>query len=154
MWLWAQENFREPGWWWVGLCTCLLCCLAWGGVLALEPTGWVEPVLAATDPSKISASSKSSHRWTLQDLSATSFYDLRQSYGNPPPPPQGLSKTSDFDFSLLYLMLNNIFARAFSSFTRKRRGVGLYFLHLSNFGYCNMGQDTLPFHLKNNDTVK
>ena len=39
--LWAQKDFRLPSCCWVGLCSLLVGCLAWG-IPALEPTGcWV-----------------------------------------------------------------------------------------------------------------
>ena len=79
-WLWAQEVFGQHVCWWVWLYSHLVCCLAWG-IPALEPTGcWVRPGLSAKDPSKIYSSSQSSHRWTLPDMSTTSFYDPRESH--------------------------------------------------------------------------
>ena len=62
------------------------CVPALGGLLAwcisaLEPTGCCKrPGLGAKDPSRISASIKSSRRWTLPDMSATGFYDPRESH--------------------------------------------------------------------------
>ena len=41
----AQEDFKWPVCWWVGLCSCSIGCLAWN-ILALKPTGyWVGLVL-------------------------------------------------------------------------------------------------------------
>ena len=58
---------------------------AWG-VPALEPIGcWVGPGFGANDPSKMSASSKSSWRWILLNISVTGFYVPRVSHSCPPP---------------------------------------------------------------------
>ena len=54
--LWAKEVIMQPGCWWVGLCSCLFCCLTWA-IPVLGPTGcWMWPGLGAAGPSNISAS--------------------------------------------------------------------------------------------------
>ena len=77
MWLWSEEVFRQPVCWWMVLCSYLICCLAWG-VPILESIGfWVGTDLGANYLSQMSASHKSSRRWTLT-------YYPRKSHNHPP----------------------------------------------------------------------
>ena len=53
----------------------------------LEPAAfWVGPGPGTSYSSKMSATSRSSGRWTLPCISITSFYDLRESHSHPLPP--------------------------------------------------------------------
>ena len=68
-WLWAQDDFRQPVCWWVGMCSHPVGCLAWG-IPEPEPTSsWVELCLTIK---MITSRTAHSHWWTFPRASASS----------------------------------------------------------------------------------
>ena len=73
--LWAQKDFRVPSCCWVGLCSLLVGCLAWG-IPALEPTGcWVGLGLGVIQ--------EDSHQWVLLRTTTPSVFVHAVSHTTP-----------------------------------------------------------------------
>ena len=73
--LWAQKDFRVPSCCWVGLCSLLVGCLAWG-IPALEPTGcWVGLGLRGIE--------EDSHQWVLPRTTTPSVFVHAVSHTTP-----------------------------------------------------------------------